>query len=106
MYIKTKISTSIRGSIGEHDTIKELLKAIDEQFESSDNALTNTLMTQLPSMRLTRVHGVCEHIMKMRNIAAQLKALEVKMSESFLVHFSLNSLPQQYGPFKISYNTL
>ena len=27
------------------------------------------------------------------------------MSESFLVHFILNSLPLQYSPFKISYNT-
>ena len=27
------------------------------------------------------------------------------MSESFLVHFILNTLPPQYGPFKISYNT-
>ena len=27
------------------------------------------------------------------------------MSESFLVHYILNTLPQQYGPFKISYNT-
>ncbi|XP_041006927.1 uncharacterized protein LOC121251676 [Juglans microcarpa x Juglans regia] len=27
------------------------------------------------------------------------------MSESFLVHYILNTLPHQYGPFKISYNT-
>ena len=27
------------------------------------------------------------------------------MSDSFLVHFILNTLPHQYGPFKISYNT-
>ncbi|XP_057483788.1 uncharacterized protein LOC130770362 [Actinidia eriantha] len=27
------------------------------------------------------------------------------MSESFLVHYILCTLPQQYGPFKISYNT-
>ena len=27
------------------------------------------------------------------------------MSESFLVHFILNTLPHEYGSFKISYNT-
>ena len=27
------------------------------------------------------------------------------MSESFLLHYILNTFPQQYGPFKISYNT-
>ena len=46
-----------------------------------------------------------QHIMQMRDIAAQLKTLEVEMSKSFLVHYILNALPHQYGPFKISYNT-
>ena len=36
---------------------------------------------------------------------AQLKALEVTMSDSFLVHYILCTLPLQYAPFKISYNT-
>ena len=51
------------------------------------------------------MRGVREHIMQMRDIAAQLKTLEVEMSDSFLVHYILNTLPHQYGPFKISYNT-
>ncbi|XP_020102536.1 uncharacterized protein LOC109720068 [Ananas comosus] len=41
----------------------------------------------------------------MRDIVAQLKNLEVEIPESFLVYYILNSLPQQYTPFKISYNT-
>jgi hypothetical protein len=43
--------------------------------------------------------------MEMRDMAAQLKSLEVDISDSFLVHFILNSLPTEYTPFKISYNT-
>jgi len=43
--------------------------------------------------------------MCMRDIVAQLKALEVTMSDSFLVHYILCTLPMQYSPFKISYNT-
>jgi hypothetical protein len=43
--------------------------------------------------------------MEMRDMAAQLKSLEIDISESFLVHFILNSLPFEYVPFKISYNT-
>ncbi|KAL0299968.1 UNVERIFIED_CONTAM: Secreted RxLR effector protein [Sesamum angustifolium] len=42
--------------------------------------------------------------MHMRDIAAQLKPLEVDISEPFLVHLILNSLPKEYGPFKITYN--
>ena len=51
------------------------------------------------------VKGVHENIMEMRDIATQLKALKVNLSKTFLVHYILNTLPQQYGPFKISYNT-
>ena len=105
MFIKTKISAGIRGSVEQHNKVKPLLKAIDEQFKSSDKALASTLIMKFSSMRLTTVKGVREHIMQMRDIAAQMKTLEVDMSESFLVHYILNTLPLQYGPFKISYNT-
>ena len=43
--------------------------------------------------------------MKMRDLTAQLKILEVKMSETFLVKYILYTLHAQYGPFKINYNT-
>ncbi|KAF7820704.1 Retrovirus-related Pol polyprotein from transposon TNT 1-94 [Senna tora] len=39
------------------------------------------------------------------NRLTQLKTLEVELPDSFLVYSILNSLPPQYGPFKISYNT-
>lgn len=103
MFIKTKISYGIRGSVDRHDNVKALLKAIDEQFVTSDKALAHTLIMKFSSLRLTKVSGVQEHIMQMRDIAAQLKTLKVEMFDSFLVHFILNTFPQQYGPFKISY---
>ena len=105
MFIKTKISYGIRGSIDQHHNVKALLKAIDEQFVTLDKALSNTLIMKFSSLRLTDVSGVQEHIMQMRDIATQLKTLEVEMSDFLLVHYILNTLPQQYGPFKISYNT-
>ncbi|XP_024027619.1 uncharacterized protein LOC112093442 [Morus notabilis] len=95
MFIKTKISAGIRGSVAQHDKVKELLKAVDEQFVSSDKALASTLIMKFSSLRLTSVSGVREHIMQMRDIMAQLKNLEVEMSESFLVHYILNTLPHQ-----------
>ena len=36
MFIKTKISNGIRGYVDQHDNVKTLLKAIDEQFVTSD----------------------------------------------------------------------
>ncbi|KAK9678248.1 hypothetical protein RND81_11G198800 [Saponaria officinalis] len=89
MFIKTKICASIKGSLEQHTKVKDFLKAIDEQFATSDKALAR----------------VRDYIIRMRDIAAQLKTLEVTISDAFLVHFILCTLPPQYAPFKISYNT-
>ncbi|XP_060200906.1 uncharacterized protein LOC132629208 [Lycium barbarum] len=62
-------------------------------------------MKRLSSMTFDRSRTVRKHIMEMRDIAAKLKSLVVDMFAPFLVHFILNSLPTEYGPFKISYNT-
>ena len=105
MVIKTHISQSIRGSIPECRTVKELMGAIDEQFVSSDKAQASTLMAKLCSMRLKGTQSVRGHIMEMRDVSAQLKALDVGFSESFLVHFILTSLPADYTAFKVSYMT-
>ena len=105
MFIKTKITAGIRGSVEQYDKVQDLLKAIGEQFVTSDKAIASTLIMKFSSIRITSVRGVREHIMQMRDIAAQLKKLGIDLSDSFLVHFILNTLPHQYGPFKISYNT-
>ncbi|XP_075078264.1 uncharacterized protein LOC142164303 [Nicotiana tabacum] len=92
MLIKAHISQSIRGSIHNGDKVKAYMKAIDEQFGSSDKALASTLMKRLSSMTFNRNRTVRKHIMEIRDIAAKLKSLEADMSEPFLVHFILNSL--------------
>ena len=89
MFIKTKVSGRIRGSIEQYDKVRPLLKAINNQFVTSDKALASTLIMQFSSIKLSRIGGVRDHIMRMRDIVAQLKALEVDMSETFLVHFIL-----------------
>ena len=80
MFIKTKISAKICGLVEQYTKVRELLKAIDEQFNTSDKALASTLIMKFSSLRLTDIKGVRDHIMQMRDIAAQLKTLEVEMS--------------------------
>ena len=70
MFIKTKISYGIRGSVDQHDNVKALLKVTDEQFVTLDKALASTLIMKFSSLRLTDVSGVREHIMQMMDIAA------------------------------------
>ena len=83
MFIKTSTFVGIRGSVKQHNNVWALLKAIDEQFATSGKALSSTLIMKFSSLRLTNVKGVCENIMEMRDKVAQLKALEVDMSEIF-----------------------
>lgn len=105
MLIKSHISQSIRGSIPQSNKVKNYMRAIEEQFVSSDKALASTLMNKLSGMKHNNPRSVREHIMEMRDIAARLKSLEIEISESFLFNFILNSLPVEYGAFQISYNT-
>ena len=96
MFLKTNISASIRSSIDQHEKVKDLSNAIDDQFFTFDKAPASTLIMQFSSLKLQGIRGVRDHIMRMRDIVAQLKALEVTMSDSFLVHYILCTLPMQY----------
>ena len=73
------IFAGIRGFVEQIDKVKPLLKAINEQFATSDKALANTLIMQFSSTKLIEKREVCDHIMCMRDISSQLKTLEVTM---------------------------
>jgi hypothetical protein len=102
MFMKPHVTKGIRGSILECNKATEFMRAVEEQFVSSNKALASTLMKKLSSKTFDRSRSVREHIKEMRDMAAQLKSLEVDISESFLVHFILNSFLTEYTPFKIS----
>lgn len=105
MFIMSRIPMGMRGSVEPPEGVKDFIKLMDEQFDTSDKSLFNNLIQEFSSTKLTGVKGVREHISKMRDITAHLKKLDVIIPETFLVHFILHNLPSQYGPFKISYNT-
>ena len=67
MFIKTKISIGTRSFVEQHTNVRTLLKAIDEQFVTSDKEFVSTLIMKFSSLRLTSVKGVYEHIMNMRD---------------------------------------
>ena len=101
--MQSHVNKSIRDFIPQCAKVKDFIKIVEEQFVSPDKALASTLMQELSSMKLDNTKG--QHIMEMNDIVVQLKSLGIKMFESFLVYFILNSLPNKYVPFKISYNT-
>ena len=76
IFIKSHIGKSIRDSIPDYAKMNEYLKVIEKQFETSDKALASTVMAKMCSMKFNDTKRVREHIMKMRDIAAQLRLLD------------------------------
>jgi len=62
----------------------------------------NTLIT----MKFDGSRTMYEHAIEMTNIAAKIKSLEMAVNENFLAQFIINSLPSEYSPFQMSYNTM
>ena len=105
MFIKMTIANNIKTSLPQTANASELLTAVKERFKSADKSLAGTLMAELTTMKYDGSRGVQQHILNMTDKAAKLGTLGMKVDESFLVQFILNSLPPQFGPFKIHYNT-
>lgn len=80
------------------------IKSVEEQFLGTSKSLASILMIKLITMKHDGHSDVHEHIMKMSDMASLLKGMDMTISEGFLVHFIMTSLPSQFGPFKINYN--
>ncbi|KAK2969137.1 hypothetical protein RJ640_013086 [Escallonia rubra] len=104
MIMKGSITTAIRGAIPDSDNVKLYLANIEEQFQGSSKPYATTLITKMVTLKYSGSNGVREHILRMNDMASQLKGLDMEISEGFLVHFIMTSLPAQFDPFKINYN--
>ena len=79
---------------------------MEERSQTADKSLAGTLMSTLTTMKFDDSRTMHEHVIEMSNIAARLKTLGMDVDENFLVQFILNSLPSEYGPFQMNYNTM
>ncbi|GAV80105.1 UBN2_2 domain-containing protein [Cephalotus follicularis] len=105
LIMKSSISVAIRGAIPDSNDAKTYLASVEEQFKGSSKAHASTLIMKMLTTRYDGTSGVCEYIMMMNDMSSKLKGMEMEISEGFLVHFIMTSLPVQFGPFKINYNT-
>ncbi|XP_070667779.1 uncharacterized protein [Malus domestica] len=85
---------------------KDFLKSIEAKYRESPKTETGNLMNALTTMRYDGVQSVREYILKMVDVAGKLNALEVPISDTFLVHVIMNSLPENYTQLKVYYNGL
>ena len=105
MIMKHSIPEAIRGAIPEETRAKTFLDQIANQFTANEKVETNTIISKLVSVRYKAKENIREYIMKMSNLVMRLKAPKLELSEDILVHLVLISLPTQFNPFKICYNT-
>nr|XP_043625454.1 uncharacterized protein LOC122596874 [Erigeron canadensis] len=104
MTIKSSIPLGLRGAIPKSNKVKTYLKSVEDYFKGSSKAHASSLMLKMLTPKYDGSSGVREHIMKMSDMANKLKTLEMEVSDNFLVHFIMTSLPAQFDPFKINYN--
>ena len=104
MIIKSSIIESIRGAIPDSNTAKEYLSKVEDQFKGSSKIYASTLIRRLVEEKYNPTGSLIEHIMKKCHMAAKLKSLEMEISDGFLVHFIMSSLPPEFSPFTINYN--
>ncbi|XP_049372736.1 uncharacterized protein LOC125837703 [Solanum verrucosum] len=100
------VANNIKNTIPQTESAREYLKFVGERFRYADKSLAGTLMAELTTMKFDGSRSMQNHIIEMTNIAARLSTLEIKVDDTFLVQFILNSLPLEYGPFQINYNTI
>ncbi|KAK3015762.1 hypothetical protein RJ639_005496 [Escallonia herrerae] len=81
MIMKGSITTAIRGAIPDSDNAKLYLAHIKEQFQGSSKAHATTLINTMVTLKYNGSNGVREHILRMNDMASQLKGLDMEISE-------------------------
>ena len=111
MVMSQTISAGIKGAIPTKDaqgadlSAKAFLAKIEENFKSSSKTYASTLIMKLVASQYDGKTGIRQHILNMCDMANKLKEMQMEISDGFLVHFIMTSLPSQYSAFKINYNT-
>ena len=105
-FMRMTIANNIKTTLPQSENAKEFMKNVQKRFKTADKSLAGKLMAELTTIRYDGTRTMHDHVIEMSNLAAKLKNLGMTVDESFLVQFILNSLPPQYGPFQIHYNTI
>jgi hypothetical protein len=102
MMIKERISEDIRGAIPECETVVKYLEKMESQFTGSSKAYDSSLIKRLISEKYIG-GGMRDHILRMSNVAARLKPLDLAIKDGFLI---FNSLPKEFETFEVNYNSM
>jgi molybdopterin converting factor small subunit len=105
MVIKERILEPIRRAIPECEIVVEYLEKVESQFIDSLKAYVSTLIKRLISEKYSG-GGVRDYILRMSNVAARLKPLDLAIKDGFLIYLIFNSLPKKFETFEMNYNSM
>ncbi|WVZ08825.1 hypothetical protein V8G54_022171 [Vigna mungo] len=71
LYEKWERSNRLSGSVDQYENVKDLLRALDEQFTTSNKSLVSTLIMQFSSLKLTGIKGKLEEVNEKGKIPAK-----------------------------------
>jgi hypothetical protein len=83
----------------------EYLEKVESQFTGSSKAHASSLIKRLVSEKYTS-GGVRDHILKMSNVAARLKPIDLAIKDGFLIYLIFNSLLKEFKTFEVNYNSM
>jgi hypothetical protein len=78
---------------------------VESQFTGSSKAYDSSLIKRLVSEKYTG-GGVRDHILRMSNVAARLKPLDLAIKDAFLIYLIFNSLSKEFETFEVNYNSM
>jgi hypothetical protein len=84
MVIKRSIKEAIRGGISNYETTKEYVNKVEGQFSGSLKMYVSTIIKKLVMEKYYFGSGVREHILKMSNMASNLKTIDMGLKHSSL----------------------
>jgi hypothetical protein len=87
------------------ENAKIFMAKIEEHFKGSNKANASILISKLMHVKYDGCENVHEHVLKMIDMSYKLKDLECPLSEPYVVHYTMMSLPSCFENFKINYNS-
>nr|KAJ0209166.1 hypothetical protein LSAT_V11C400188070 [Lactuca sativa] len=107
MIIKSGVPEAFRGANEQSINAKDFfLLKLNNVSQKNDKAETSTFLQKMISMKYKGKGNIREHIMEMSHLASKVKALKLEISDDFLVHLVLLSLPAKFNQDKWALNDL
>jgi hypothetical protein len=105
MVIKERISEGMQGAIPQCETAVDYLEKVESEFTGSSKTYASSLIKRLVSDKYTD-DGVRDRILRMSNVAARLKSLDLAIKDCFFIYLIFNSFPKKFKTFEVNYNSM